>query len=93
MKKKILLMFMVLMSAMTLWAQTLTINQPDPCTITASNPTPAPGETVTLTVNFNGCAFVLWTVNDLKLFENLAEWGVDGVITNYPKYLAEWAHK
>ena len=41
----------------------------------------------------HGVGVNVWTVNDLKMFENLAEWGVDGVITNYPKYLAEWAHK
>lgn len=56
MKKKLLLLtFMVLMGAMASWAQTLTINQPNPqCTVTASPAAPAPGQTVTLTVDLNG---------------------------------------
>ena len=35
----------------------------------------------------------VWTVNDLKMFENMTDWGVDGVITNYPKVLAELLHR
>ncbi len=37
----------------------------------------------------HGVGVNVWTVNDLKMYENMREWGVDGVITNYPKYLAE----
>ena len=40
-----------------------------------------------------GVGVNVWTVNDLKVFENMAEWNIDGVFTNYPKYLAEWTHK
>ena len=37
----------------------------------------------------HGVGVNVWTVNDLKMYENMREWGVDGVITNYPKYLVE----
>ena len=37
----------------------------------------------------HGVGVNVWTVNDLKMYEDMREWGVDGVITNYPKYLAE----
>lgn len=40
-----------------------------------------------------GIGVNVWTVNDLKMFENMAEWSADGIITNYPKYLAEWVHR
>ena len=40
----------------------------------------------------HGIGVNVWTVNDLKMYENMVEWGVGGVITNYPKYLAELAH-
>ena len=41
----------------------------------------------------HGVGVNVWTVNDLKMFENMADWGVDGVITNYPKVLAELMHR
>ena len=41
----------------------------------------------------HGVGVNVWTVNDLKMFENMADWGVDGVITNYPKVLAELLHR
>ena len=41
----------------------------------------------------HGVGVNVWTVNDLKMFENMTDWGVDGVITNYPKVLAELLHR
>ena len=41
----------------------------------------------------HGVGVNVWTVNDLKMFENMADWGVDGIITNYPKFLAELLHR
>lgn len=41
----------------------------------------------------NGVGINVWTVNDLESFEKLVEWGVDGVITNYPQVLYGWLNK
>ena len=41
----------------------------------------------------HGIGVNVWTVNGLGMLERLTEWGVDGVITNYPRLIAEWAHK
>ncbi len=38
----------------------------------------------------NGVGINVWTVNDLKSFEKLVEWDVDGVITNFPRVLHDW---
>lgn len=40
----------------------------------------------------NGVGINVWTVNDLGSFEQLYEWGVDGVIGNYPEVLAAYVH-
>lgn len=41
----------------------------------------------------HGIGVNVWTVNDLDSFEKLVEWGVDGVITNYPKVLYGWLNR
>ncbi|MBR2836033.1 MAG: glycerophosphodiester phosphodiesterase [Coriobacteriales bacterium] len=32
----------------------------------------------------NGISINVWTVNDIKVFNKMQEWNIDGVITNYP---------
>ena len=41
----------------------------------------------------NGIGINVWTVNDLDSFEQLVEWDVDGVITNYPRVLYGWLNR
>lgn len=33
----------------------------------------------------HGIGLNVWTVNDMDVLERLAEWGVDGIISNYPR--------
>lgn len=37
-----------------------------------------------------GIGVNVWTVNDLGTLENLCEWGVDGIITNFPAIPYAW---
>ena len=37
-----------------------------------------------------GIGINTWTVNDLGIFETMAEWGVEGVIGNFPKVPKAW---
>lgn len=41
----------------------------------------------------HGIGINVWTVNDLDSFEKLVEWGVEGVITNYPAVLYAWLNR
>ena len=41
----------------------------------------------------NGVGINVWTVNDLDSFEQLVQWDVDGVITNYPQVLYGWLNR
>lgn len=38
----------------------------------------------------NGVGINVWTVNDLAAFEQLMEWNVDGIITNFPQIPYHW---
>lgn len=40
-----------------------------------------------------GLKIIPWTVNEVKDWERLLAWGVDGVTTDYPDHLAEWLRK
>lgn len=67
MKKRLLVMFMALMSAITLWAGQLII---DDNHIIASPSSPNPGETVTLTVDFSNEMLVM-RLSDLLVYEEV----------------------
>jgi glycerophosphoryl diester phosphodiesterase len=41
----------------------------------------------------HGVGVNVWTVNDLRAFETLVEWDVDGVITNFPRVPHDWLNK
>lgn len=41
----------------------------------------------------HGIGINVWTVNDLASFEQLVEWGVEGVITNFPAVLYGWLNR
>ncbi len=38
----------------------------------------------------HGIGLNVWTVNDLRIFERLVEWDVEGVITNFPRVPHDW---
>ena len=38
----------------------------------------------------NGVGINVWTVDDLPGFEQLVEWDVDGIFTNYPQVTYQW---
>jgi len=41
----------------------------------------------------HGVGINVWTVNDLDSFEKLVEWGVEGIITNYPAVPYGWLNR
>jgi len=40
-------------------------------------------------IHASGARVLVWTVNDAERMRNLAEWGVDGIISDNPKLLVE----